>query len=193
MARRLAAIVFLAVLFTSVSGVHAQFGWINEACDSVVTDFKRNNCYPEPFLAPDRAAVRMPFVIMVQNGWRLENTLGDHYFDEVTGQLTNAGQNKIYWILNLAPKQHRTIFVQRTKSAAVNQQRMEMVQSLAAAYAPEGTIPRVEATREVLVAWPADRVDQISRAFQASAPEPRLPAITTTKSSSSAGSSSSGM
>ncbi len=43
----------------------------------------------------------MPFVFMVQNGWRLENTLGDHYFDEVTGQPTNAGQNKIYWILNL--------------------------------------------------------------------------------------------
>ncbi|MDD4269258.1 MAG: hypothetical protein PHO07_11130 [Pirellulales bacterium] len=185
MARRLAAIVFLAVCFMSVSSVHAQFGWINRACDSVVTDFKRNNCFPEPFLAPDRAAVRIPFHIMVQNGWRLENTLGDHYFNEVTGQLTNAGENKIYWILNQAPKQHRTIFVQKTKSDAVNQQRIELVQALAIAYAPEGTIPRVEATKEVLVAWPADRVDQISRAFQESAPDPRLPAVTTAKSSGS--------
>src|SRR5574340_671894 len=144
MARRLAAIVFVVVLFSSVSSVHAQFAWVNDACNSVVTDFKRNNCFPEPFLAPDRAAVRMPFNIMVQNGWRLENTLGDHYFDEVTGELTNAGQNKIYWILNQAPKQHRTIFVQRTKSEAVTEQRLNLVRSLAAAYVPEGTVPQVE-------------------------------------------------
>lgn len=184
MARRLAAIVFLVVLFASTSSVHAQFGWINDACDSVVTDFKRNNCFPEPFLAPDRAAVRIPFNIMVQNGWRLENTLGDHYFNDVTGQLTNAGENKIYWILNQAPKQHRTIFVQKTKSDSISEQRLAMVRSLAASYAPEGTVPQVEMTRETLVAWPADRVDQISRAFQESAPEPRLPAPTTMKTTS---------
>lgn len=183
-ARRVAAIVFIATIFAAVSNVHAQFAWFHDFTDSVVTDFKRNNCNPEPFLGPDRAAVRIPFNIMVHNGWRLQNTLGDHYFNETSGELTEAGKSKIYWILNQAPEQHRTIFVQRSRSEAISNQRMELVRSMAAAYAPMGAIPRVEATVEGLAGWPADRVDQISRAFQTSAPDPRLPTLNTSKSTS---------
>lgn len=176
MARRLAAIVFVMTLFTAVPRAQAQFTWFHAACDSVATDFKRNNCWPAPFECPDRAAVRAPFNIMVQNGWELENTVSDHHFDESTGKLTVAGQNKVYWILNQAPKHHRIVYVQQSREPGVTAQRLQVVYAFAQTYAPAGTLARVEPTINEPPGWTADRVGFVSQAFEASAPAPRLPA-----------------
>ncbi|NLS94943.1 MAG: hypothetical protein GXX96_22535 [Planctomycetaceae bacterium] len=174
MARRLAVIVFMLTLFAAVPRAQAQFTWFHVACDSVVTDFKRNNCWPEPFLGPDRLAVRAPFNVMVQNGWQLQNTVSDHYFDETTGKLTAAGENKVYWILTQAPKQHRTIYVQMSRNPEVTVQRLQTVQAVAQNYALPGTVAQVEATVTEPPGWTAERVGLVNQAFEASAPPPRL-------------------
>ena len=98
----------------------AHAGWIacilegtKEFCSSVARDTKRRNCWPKPWVCPDRQAVQAPFAVMVANGWRLQNMLGDHHFAAVTGELTEAAHLKIRWILTEAPQQQRTIYVHR--------------------------------------------------------------------------------
>jgi hypothetical protein len=183
MARRLAAFVFVITLFSVVPRAQAQFTWLHTFRDSVVTDFKRNNCWPEPFVCPDRVAVRAPFHVMVNNGWQLQNTISDHYFDEATGELTVAGQNKVYWILNHAPKHHRVVYVQMSREPDITAHRLQTVQAIAAAYAPAGTLAVVEPTINEPPGWTAERVGYVSQAFAASAPAPTLPTASAASSS----------
>ncbi len=183
MARRLVAIVFVLALFTAVPRAQAQFTWFHIAKDSVVTDFKRNNCWPEPFVCPDRQAVRAPFNVMVHNGWQLQNTVSNHHFEEESGELTIAGKNKIFWILNHAPKQHRVVYVQKSRDPEITVQRLQMVQALAGVYAPEGTLAMVQATINEPPGWTAERVGSVTRAFESSAPAPQLPAAATSSAS----------
>ncbi|MHB8901170.1 MAG: hypothetical protein ACYC6Y_20670, partial [Thermoguttaceae bacterium] len=175
MARRLAFLVFAMTLFSGVSRAQAQFTWFHTFCDSVVTDFKRNNCWPDPFICPDRATVRAPFNVMVQNGWRLENTISNYHFDETTGELTVAGQNKVFWIMNHAPLPHRTVYVQMSRDPMVTAQRLQSVQALAQSFASPGSMAQVEPTIDEPPSWNADQVGYVNAAFQASAPPPRLP------------------
>ena len=175
MARRLAAIVFVLTLFSAVPRAQAQFTWFHTAKDSVVTDFKRNNCWPDPFVCPDRATVRAPFNVMVHNGWQLQNMISEHHFEEGTGELTVSGKNKIFWILNHAPKQHRVVFVQTSREPGITVQRMQAVQSIAGTYSPSGTMARVEPTIQEPPSWTAEHVGFVTQAFETSAPAPRLP------------------
>jgi hypothetical protein len=138
-------------------------------------DFKRNNCWPKPFDEPDRQTVRAPFAIMVQNGWRRQNLLGDYHFEMDTGKLTPAGEEKVRWILLEAPEQHRTIYVGRGRTAAETAARVDAVEKLIPHILPEGQPPAVLETNLKPHGWSADRVDAIGRKFDSSTPEPRLP------------------
>lgn len=141
---------------------------------SMSVDFHRNNCWPEPFLYPDRAAVRAPFAVMVANGWRKQNMLADYHFDGTGLALNEAGKRKVQWVLTEAPEQHRTIFVHRAESPEKTSARVAAVQQLAASFMPAGQAPLIVETTVSPAGWPADRVDTIGRKFQSSTPEPRL-------------------
>ena len=41
-------------------------------------DWHRNNAWPEPFATADRMAERQPFCLMVDNGWKMQNTVGTY-------------------------------------------------------------------------------------------------------------------
>ena len=120
----------------------AQAEWLGEFFHSVGRDFKRRNCWPEPFVYPDRLAVREPFVVMVENGWRSQNMIGDQHFDAATGQLTEAGRLKIRWIINEAPPQHRTIYVYRAVDPQETAARVDSVQQFAANWPHRANCPR---------------------------------------------------
>ena len=70
-------------------------------------DYHRNQCWPEPFIAGDRAAVIVPFQIMADNAWQRQNLLCDYHFVEGTSELNNAGQYRLRWIIAKAPPQRR--------------------------------------------------------------------------------------
>ncbi len=188
MARRLALMVFLISLFCGVPRAHAQFTWFHVFCDSVKTDFKRNNCWPEPFEGPDRATVRAPFYVMVHNGWQLQNTISNYHFDEATGELTVAGQNKVFWIVNHAPKYHRTVYVQMSRDPVVTAQRLQTVLAIAQSYSAPGSLAQVQPTIDEPPSWNADQVGFVNAAFEASAPPPRLPAASSSTSTGTSGS-----
>jgi len=143
--------------------------------DSVIRDARRNNCWPEAFLRADRLAVRVPFALMVRNGWRRQNMLADHYFEEGGNTLNEAGELKIRWIMTQAPKHHRDIYVRRALTPEATVARIEAVQKFAIQFAEEGPLPTVLETSLDATGWPAARVEMIDKRWTESAPDPRLP------------------
>jgi len=154
--------------------------WANSAlgnfCRSVVRDTKRNNCWPKPFPKADREAVRRPFVEMIANGWKLENTLGDHHFDPQTGKLNRAGQLKVRAILLEGLPQNRFLYVHRAERNSDTAARVDSVQQYAAQTVRDGSLPPVFETDIPAPGTPAQRVDDVETKWVSSMPSPRLPA-----------------
>jgi hypothetical protein len=163
---------------------------ISDFINSVARDTKRRNCWPAPFVCMDRQAVRAPFCIEVENGWRRQNMLSDFYFEPTTGQLTEAGKLKIRWIVFEAPSQHRDIFVHIAQSNEETQARLSAAAAEAAALAPQGQVPPVMQTSISDSGTPADRVDLIHRKYMNSIKDPRLPSQNDQGSSPGGGSGS---
>ena len=159
---------------------------------NVRRDFRRNNCWPDPFVVPDRAHVYAPFGVMVSNGWRVNNTLGDHHFNPDSNQLTESGVLKIRSILLEAPQQYRSLFVLNTGDATTTAERVQAVQEAAERYSLEGDVPQVLTTNIPVRGWPGDYADGNLRRFNASAPSPRLPASAASSSGGSGGGSGGG-
>ena len=164
MPARFLAVVGLALIVLGLaSQVSADV--LCGAVDSIVNDFRRRNCWPEPFVGPDRASVSAPFVTQVANGWRRQNMLGEFHFEPATGQLTEAGRLKVRWILTAGPQQHRLIYVHTANSDEETSARIVAVQQLAGRIAPND-LPPVMPTSISDDGWPADQVDLIGRKFR---------------------------
>ena len=169
----LLALVTVAILIPSVPA-RADWGW-HEFWHSICTDFKRNNCWPEPFVQADRVAVRAPLEIAANNGWRLQNTLSDHHFDVETHQLTQAGKLKVHSILTDSPPHRRSVWVLVGPSANSTVKRVDSVQQTVAQMIPQGPMPPVLQSTENPPTWTAERIDVISRKAVTAQPAPILP------------------
>ncbi len=168
-------LVGILTLATLACAAEADAQWLGDFMHSVARDTKRRNCWPKPFIAPDRQAVRAPFAAMVSNGWRSQNMIGEHHFIENTGRLTNAGELKIEWIVKQAPEQHRVIYVFRGRTPEETASRVESVQQFAVAILPDGDLPRILQSSIPALGWPASNLDAVGRAFRSSTPNPRMP------------------
>ena len=165
-------------LVSLICATPAEADWVANCLRHVARETKRRNCWPDPFVCPDRYAVRAPFAEMVSNGWERQNMLGDHHFAAEDSELTEAAQLKIRWILTEAPPQHRTIYVHRADTAEETAVRIDGVRQFAAGLLPPGAQPLVLETSISDRGWPASQVDLIGRKYEASTPDPRLPAAT---------------
>ena len=145
-----------------------------------------NKQWPWPYVCPDRIAVREPFCIMVNNGWRRENLLGAHHFNPDTNQLTSAGQLRVQWIMTQAPPDHRNIYVERALESNVNAQRMVSVRDYATKVSIDGREPQIAQTTIQFEGRPAAVVDMTNTKFLQAMPAPVLPAAQSASSSSSA-------
>lgn len=166
------------MLLVAVGGLCCAAPAEGQVLESIARDFKRNNSWPDAFMGADRQAVRAPFVIMVHNGWRRQNILGEYHFKPDSGELTEAGKLKVQWIMTQAPRQHRTIFVHQAQTAEMTAARIETVQQLAVQMSPSGELPQVAETPLNEAGWSAGQIDRVSRDFfEKTAPSPRLPAV----------------
>lgn len=163
----------LAWMAMGLAAASAQAEWPHPIRDFCL-EYKRNQCWPEPFLHPDRVLVQAPFETMISNGWRAQNTLADHHFDE-NGQLTNAGRLKVRDILATTPPQYQTIFVLRPETVEMLPIRIEAVRMAAAQYAIDGNVPDVAESNIRPRGWSANYVDVIGRKFNETTPAPRIP------------------
>jgi hypothetical protein len=168
-------VIALTLMLAGISlteQAQAQFGFWRRA----KTDKERNKHWPQPFQTWDRHAQRSPWVVMIDKGWRLENTVGGYHFNAETQQLTTAGLHKVRWIVTETPLQRRTLFVQRGDDDEKTATRIDAVQRAVAYFVAEGPLPEVVATDNAPPGSPADVIDRIYRGRDASQPAPVLPA-----------------
>lgn len=156
----------------------------DETAMYVKQGYHTNQMWPWPYVCPDRVAVREPFCLMINNGWRRENLLGSHHFIPDTNQLNAAGQLRVQWIMTQAPPDRRSIFVERALDQNTNNQRIAAVQEYATQVALDGRAPQVAQTHLQSEGRPASLVDFTNTKFQQSMPVPVLPAAQPTASSS---------
>lgn len=140
-------------------------------------DATRNNVWPEPFRTADRQLVRSHFEIMANNGWRLQNTIGDSLFDPDTDILNRAGELKVKWILTQNPEHRRIVFVLRAENEIETQARLESVQVYVSRLFPAGELPCIEFTDRDVPGVPAQYLDDVDTAYRKTIPQPRLPAM----------------
>jgi len=151
-------------------------GW-HEFWNGIKTDFRRNNCWPEPFYHTDRAAKRAPMAIMVNNGWQRQNTLSDYHFDSETNELTHSGAVKLHWIITQTPLNRRTVYVLDGLTQDTTATRVDSVQQAVAKILPDGPMPPVMRTSVIPRTTPSETVDAINRKAIASQPDPVLPKL----------------
>ena len=177
--------LLLVVLIGSASTAKAQ--WFDNFCESFKRDYRRNKMWPEPFLQADRQATVAPFAIQTANGWRRQNLMSDYHFRDGTNQLTLAGESKLRYILTQMPPARRTVFVQQGYTADVTQERLSAVEKAASKIVPPGMVAQVVESNLPNDGWPAEDIDAVTRKFNASRPDPRLPASSVSSGGSGAG------
>ncbi|MBI2823553.1 MAG: hypothetical protein HYX69_02545 [Planctomycetia bacterium] len=152
-----------------------EVGVVKKAWIGFWRDYKRNYRWPDPFVTADRLSVRVPFETMTLNGWRLQNTLSEHHFDGDSTRLTEAGRLKVSAIINETPVAYRAIFVLRTNDPAISAGRVAAVQEQAALVLGDRQPVPVFETYEKARGAPAMYIDEVTRRYQATTPDPRLP------------------
>jgi hypothetical protein len=180
---RRSSCIFLATFaVTFATNPSVQAGWYQSskaACKQFYAnckrDFHRNNCWPTPFVQPERVRVQRPLELMTLNGWQQQNLLGAHYFDPETGDLTTAGELKVRSVLTQSPPAFRTVFVEQGDSREVTEARLAAVREWANGRLPETVVVDVRESNMVARGRPAEVVDMINVKFQQSQPVPQLP------------------
>jgi hypothetical protein len=176
MRRILIAAAALAAVGGFISTAHAV--WVDDSVYYVKRGAQRNCLWPWPYVCADRVAVREPFALMVNNGWRRQNLLGPHHFNDRSDQLTSAGELRVQWIMTQAPGQRRTIFIERDIDPGITSQRMAAARTYATRLAIDGQTPQLMESHLVSEGRPASVVDATNVRFQESLPPPTLPAST---------------
>ncbi len=178
MKRFLTLIVVFSAVLPFVQEANAGWGdnW-HAFWHRVELDRQRNNCWPEPFIQYDRQAYEAPFVAMIENGWRSENTLTGHHFDSETQKLSRAGELKLRNILTATPVQHRRVFVMVGHNPEITSVRLDSVQQATSRVIGQGPLPEVRKTVREPRNWSAEYIDAVLRADRGATPTPRLPAF----------------
>ncbi len=166
-----------AIVVTLGSSAAAMAGW-NEFWYQSKLDYRRASEWPYPFVCADRVAQQAPLAMMVDNGWRRENTLGAMMFTE-EGKLTNAGYHKVRWIITQAPLARRSVWVLRGENAEETAMRVDAVQQYIRAVLPGEALPEVLVTDQPPPGMSGDYLDAIDRSMRSTVPPPRLPAMPT--------------
>jgi len=176
MRRTLIAAAALAVVAGLVQRASAV--WFDETVQYVKRGYHQNTDWPWPYICPDRIAVREPFCLMVNNGWRRQNLLGPHHFNADANKLTTAGELRVRWIMTQAPPERRSIFIERSIESDITAQRLATVREFAVQVATDGSTPQVSDTYLISEGRPAAVVDATNVRFYESTPPPVLPAAT---------------
>lgn len=164
--RTMALVVFAGM--TPV--IHA--GW-PEFWHASNIDKQRNNVWPQPFRSMDAGAVQAPFDVMRSNGWRLQNTLSTHMFDE-NNALTDAGGLHLQWVVTQTPTNRRAVFVMQGSTAEATAARVESVEVAVSSLVPTGSLPQIFVTDTEPYPSPGQYQMAINRAMNSTIPKPRL-------------------
>ncbi len=147
----------------------------NAYWDRVHLDWHRNNAWPEPFNATDKAAQRAAFPPMVDRGWQLQNTIPDQLFNTETQELTRAGELKVKWIVTQMPTRRRTVFVMRGSTPEITDLRMKSVSKVIGEVG-NGPGAMVAVTDIIPRDGSASAYERTLTSYDSAQPAPQLPA-----------------
>lgn len=165
-------VVFSWVVLLSLST--GCFGQTHDRLQNARVDKVRNNLWPMPFRSMDSCSVLQYIEAQRNNGWKLNNTLGNAMFDPSVNSLSDSGKSHLRWIVNQAPATRRVVFVLRGNNDEQTRRRVEATQLAISEILPVGQLPEIYLTNSEPV--PSSGVYQtaIHRAMVASVPSPRL-------------------
>ena len=143
--------------------------------DHIWRDYHRNNAWPDPFIPMDRAAVKVPFQMMANNGWERQNLLADYHFTEENDALSPGGAQRLNWIATQAPTPRRMVFVQRGQTPAITAARIGAVQASLSRITPNGPLPRIAESNFDSQGYAGDEADAVINGAGKSRPDPHIP------------------
>ena len=136
--------------------------------------YHASHYWPHPYSCADVQFVRDITQAQEDAGWVSETTLYDYHFESDQQQLNRAGILHLRWILESAPSNRRTVFVQAGVNSTSSQLRLENVQGevveMIAGHNPPPVILRI--TRPL--GRSALEVDKIQQGEIGSLPVPRI-------------------
>ncbi len=172
----------LIAMAIACQGAQAQYGcgqcYSPTLCEMFKSGYTANVIWPRQFAPAARRPICETYAVMVNNGWRRQNLLGDYHFDPKTNELTRAGEMKVQWILTQAPVHRRSVFVQRANNQSETTTRIAAVQGYSSQMSPHVGPVSVNDTHIVAEGHSASAVDNMFTGFQANQLPPVLPAST---------------
>jgi hypothetical protein len=181
MSRIATVLLFTAVSFSAAADVQA--GWFKSTYHDLHYGWHINNMWPQPYIAPDRRAVKEPLAIMHARGWQRNNLLGEHHFEEDQKRLTPSGMLKVKAILAHSPPQYRTVYVEKGRTRAITDGRIDAIQQAIVEMQTDGPLPPVMASDLLVEGWSSEYADGVNRRYYSSMPQPRLPSSSASTSS----------
>jgi len=149
--------------------------WLGEFYCYLESRREQQNQWPAQFVGQDRVAAKAPFDVMIQNGWRRQNLLGTHHFNEDCTKLTRSGELRVQWILTQAPPEHRQVFIERSLDPDVTQQRIATTNEFAKMVVADGSAIPAQETHILSSGRPAVEVDFVNTQFRKNMRTPALP------------------
>ena len=167
-------LLLLAAAAWATASRPAAAGW-QEFWDGVDLHRQRVATWPEPFLVPDREAVRNPFRAMADNGWKQQNTFNDDLFHAETNELNNAGLLKLRQMLRELPPHRRQIFVLEAQTPEATSVRVASVYKSLAQVMPDQRPCPVMTTRVPAAGGEGWYLYGVENTYRSSLPAPRMP------------------
>jgi hypothetical protein len=140
--------------------------------------------WPWPYLCTDRQCVMDMTRTQEANGWLSETTLYEYYFNPDTNELTQPGKMHLRWILDYAPANYRSVWIQQVDDPAASQARMQNVR-VAASQIAGTNLPPIQYRVAMPPSRPAVEAEAIRRKELQTIPTPRIPLPTSAAGSSS--------
>jgi hypothetical protein len=168
----------LVALVITCQSARAQNGQCHTPtlCEMFKSGYTANVIWPRQFIPAARRPVWDTYAVMINNGWRRQNLLGDYHFNPETNELTRSGEMKVQWILTQVPAHRRSLYVQRAKNESETATRLAAVHEYSSQMSPAVGAVNVNDTHIVAEGHPASAVDNMFIGFQANQPPPVLPA-----------------
>jgi hypothetical protein len=175
----------LIVAISLGASLPAEANWFKTTYYRIRSGWHENNLWPQQYLPADRQSVKEPFAIMHARGWQRANLLGEHHFEQDQPRLTMAGMLRVKAILANSPPQYRTVYVEKGANRQITDARVDAVQQAIVGMQTQGPLPAVLASDMIYEGWSSEYVDAVTRKYQTSIPQPRLPTSGASSSSSS--------
>lgn len=135
---------------------------------------QRNNAWPMPFACYDRTAYFATMAAMYESGWIAQCTLTDVHFDATTGQLTEAGRNKLFAIFANNPLDRRVAYVLHDRDLASSEGRLETVRNQISEWYGPALAGNAVLTDRLPQQVSGQRIEAINTQYRSTMPPPMI-------------------